>query len=247
MSRAQLFTPPSALLHNVWLQNDVSLCQLYLPFQMNTGVKLGINCQPKSDVRFQIGKRYLVSELQRVLSLSQGTTVITTVGSHCYSRVFQLYSKRSNQYQSKTQVQGVQLVGEWFITIYEIQGSISSSAEQNQTTITPQMLQMEEDTSWLQDSEHRHQVLANWYKSGSTMLQKMAFLCLFLPVASFVKQAISLVDFLLVGRLVYVSYHTHPSLSVQTCKAPHAAGRYKAQVSCVSIRGLLMSGWLCEY
>lgn len=164
-------------------------------------------------------KRYLVSELQRVLSLSQGTTVITTVGSHCV----QLYSKGSNQYQSKTRAQG-----ELFTTTYEIQGSISSSAERNQTTITPQMLQMEEDTSWLQDSEHRHQVLANWYKSGSTMLQKMAFLCLFLPVASFVEQAILLVDFLPVGRLVYASYHTHPILSVQTCKAPRAAGRYKA-------------------
>lgn len=88
--------------------------------------------QPKSDVRFQIWRISLVSDLLRVLRLSQGTIVITIVGSHC----IHLYSKRSNQYQSKTRMQGVQLVGE-FTTIYEIQGSISSSAEENQTTNAP--------------------------------------------------------------------------------------------------------------
>lgn len=99
--------------------------------------------QPKSDARFQIRRISLVSGLLRVLRLSQGTIVITIVGSHC----IHLYSKRSNQYQSKTRMQGVQLLGE-FNTLYEIQGSISSSAEENQTMITPQMLQME-DTSRL--------------------------------------------------------------------------------------------------
>lgn len=88
--------------------------------------------------------------MKNILSVwsTEGAPLISRY--HRYHNGFSLHPfilKRSNQYQSKTWMQGVQLVGE-FTTIYEIQGSISSSAEENQTTITPQMLQME-DTPWL--------------------------------------------------------------------------------------------------
>jgi hypothetical protein len=134
--------------------------------------------------------------IYRVFSLSQGTIVITTMGSHCIQPSY----KRSNQYQNKTRAQGVQLVGECFTTIYESQGSISSSAEENEATITyPKFSRWKTTHSWLSDSRASAINFSWMVQIRFYTATKITFLCLFLPEVSLVEWAISLLDSLLVG------------------------------------------------